>query len=232
MNVQQNQQRRHRKAVVNYEAIYRKHQRTFKRAGLWSILFLVLLIFGIDRASTHWIIAGEFDIIAMLFIGLALVCVLGFISKLPTIAKAHMASREHNIMMVLNCKKILSSYHEQLANVGYDVVSLERLSDQGIAPQEFERIVRDVVAARKNKKPQPKVTAQNPPKRSQVSEPQAAKSLESQKDSILLSLREREHVIKTRVRKGTLSQPAANVLTESARREAKKKLHELGISVV
>lgn len=233
MDVQPNQQRGHRKAVVNYETIYRKHQKTFKRAGLWSIVFLILFFFALDNAITHWLTVGKFDIKVLLFLGLVIVCILGLIDRLPTMVKAHMASREQNIVMVLSCKKILSSYRERLASIGYDIVSLDRLSEQGIAPQKFERIIRDVLAARNSKKPQPKVTAQNPPaKRSPVSEPHAEKSLESQKDSILLSLREREHEIKTRVRKGTLSKPEANVLIESARREAKKKLHELGISDV
>ncbi len=233
MNVQPNQQRGHRKPVENYETIYRKHQRIFKRAGLWSIVFLILFFFALDNAITYWLTVGKFDIKVMLFIGLFVVCVLGLIDKLPTMVRAHMASREHNIIMVLSCKKILSSYRERLASIGYDIVSLDRLSEQGIAPQEFERIVRDVLAARAAEKPQPKVSSQKPsPPKSHVSEPRATKSLESQKDSILLSLREREHEIKTRVRKGTLSQPEANVLIEAARREAKKKLHELGVSEV
>jgi len=233
MNVQPNQQRRHRKAVVNYETIYRKHQKIFKRAGLWSIVFLILFFVALDNVITHWITVGKFDQIVFLFIGLVIICVLGLIDKLPTMAKAHMASREHNIMMVLNCKKILDSSRVQLASVDYDMVSLERLSDQGIAPREFERIIRDILATRKSEKPQPKVVSQKPPAgRSHVFEPHAAKSLESQKDSILLSLREREHEIRTRVRKGTLSKPEANVLIESVRREAKKKLQELGISEV
>jgi len=233
MNVQPNQQRRHRKPLENYETIYRKHQKTFKRAGLWSIVFLILFFFALDNTITHWLTVGKFDIKVLLFMGLVIVCILGLIDRLPTMVKAHMASREHNIVMVLSCKKILSSYRERLASIGYDIISLDRLSEQGIAPQKFERIIRDVLATRNNKKPQPKVTTQNPPaKRSHVSGPHAAKSLESQKDSILLSLREREHEIKTRVRKDTLSKPEANVLIELARREAKKKLHELGISEV
>jgi len=232
MNVQPNRPRR-REPVVNYETIYRKHQRIFKRAGLWSILFLILLIFALDNAITYRLTEGKFDMKVMLFIGLVIVCVPGLIDKLPTMVKAHMASREHNIMMVLSCKKILDSYREQLASVGYDNVSLERLNDQGIAPQEFERIIREILATRKNEKPQPRVSSQKPsPPQSHISEPRAAKSLESQKDSILFSLREREHEIKTRVRKGTLSKAEANVLIESARREAKKRLHELGISEV
>ena len=160
-------------------------------------------------------------------------CVIGLIDKLPTMVKAHTASREHNIMMVLNRKKILDSYREQLASVGYDSVSLERLSDQEISPQEFERIVRDVLAARSAEKQQTRVSPQKAtPSKSHVSEPGLAKMLESQKDSILLSFREREHEIRTRVRKGTLSKAEANVLIESVRRETKKKIDELGISEV
>ena len=233
MNVQPNQQRGRRKAVVNYETIYRKHQKIFKRAGLWSIVFLILFVVALDNAITHWLTAGKFDIKVMLFIGLFVGCVIGLIDKLPTMVKAHTASREHNIMMVLNRKKILDSYREQLASVGYDSVSLERLSEQEIAPQEFERIVRDVLAARAVEKQQPRVSSQKPTSpQSHISEPRGAESLESQKDSILLSFREREHEIRTRVRKGTLRKAEANVLIESARREAKKKLNELGISEV
>ncbi len=233
MNVQPNQQRGHRKAVINYETVYRKHQRIFKQAGLWSIGFLILFFVALDNVITHWLTVGKFDLIVFLFLGLLIICALGLIDKLPTMAKAHMASKEHSIMMVLNCKKIFNSYRAQLASVGYDRVSLERLSDQGIAPQEFERIIRDILATRKREKPQPKLTAQNlPAKRTHVSEPKAAQFFESQKDSILLSLREKEHEIKTRVRKGTLSKPEANVKIESVRREAKKKLQELGISEV
>ena len=232
MNVQPNPPRR-RKAVVNYGTIYRKHQKIFKRAGLWSIVFLILFFVAIDNAITHWLTAGKFDMKVLLFMGLFVGCVLGLIDKLPRMVKAHMSSREHNIMMVLNCKKILDSYREKLASVGYDIVSLERLSDQEMAPQEFERTVRDVLGARTAEKPQPRVSSQKAsPTNNHIFEPPAAKSLESQKDSILLSLREREHEIKTRVRKGTLSKAEANVLIESARREAKKKLNELGISEV
>lgn len=215
--------------VYNYETIYHKHKKTFVKSGLWSIAFIFVLFFMLDYAITRWLTVGTFlDLQVFITLSFVIVTLLGLIDRFPNMMKAYMASREDNIRRVLSCKKILASYKEELLGVDCDILSLDNLSDEGMAPQEFEQIIRNILSARIAAQPKKQAVSRNhAPSKSQNVDSPDKKSKQDEKESILLSFREKEHEIKTRVRKGTLSQQQATVLIESARREAKKKLHQL-----
>ncbi|MFQ5677126.1 MAG: hypothetical protein ACE5G1_14630 [bacterium] len=218
------------KQVENYETLYRKHKSVFFKSGLLSILFLLILAFSIDHAMTRWLTTGVFlQAQVMVVLGVAVIGLIGLIDQIPKMVKAHIASADQNIKNVLQNQKIISTYRKQLLSVSYDIISVERLVEDGIAPRQLEQIIRNILATARNaepKRPQspsPKpVAADRAPVPPFDPEPRKNK-----KDAILLSLREKEHEIRKRIKKGNLSEREGRVHIESARREAKRKLQAL-----
>lgn len=221
---------RSNKQVESYETLYRKHKNAFFKSGILSILFLLIIAFSLDHVMTRWLTTGIFlQSQVIIVLGIAVISLVGLLDRVPKIVKAHIASGDHNIRNVLECRKIISTCRKQLIGVSYDIISLERLIEDGIAPRELEQIIRNILAATRSAEPKrPKSPHPKPGAADRVQAPPFdPEPGNSEKDVILLALREKQHEIRKRVKKGTLSKREAHILIESARRETKKKLQEL-----